>query len=561
VEARTIRTCSLIGAALAVTALGATEPALASRVDQPLNAARTYVAARAAALSGDHARSARLLALLVDSSAADPAIARKAVSEAISAGNMQLALRLTQKLPANQIPTQARLLLAAQELRARRPDRAVQLLAGPHDNGDIDFLNPFITGWAAADRGDQARALAALASIPQSSALAGAKDEHLALVLLKLGKAAQAEPFAQRAIENAGGREQRLRLAFADGFLAADDRGRAMAMLEGVGADAAQARQRIEAGRRSGLGIDSAAGAFSELLLRLAVELNQISDEGGLPVGVAQVARYAAPDNDSAALLLGILLESRGRVDDALVVLRSVEPGRSLAGEARDIEVRALVGAEKGDEALAVARSAASVPGAGATDFARLGDVLSSLDRHDEAALAYRRGLQLTAPGRPQERWPLYLLLASSLEQSDRWPEAKAALSSARALAPDQPLILNFLGYAMLERGEDLDMAEAMIRKASQLAPDDASITDSLGWALYKRGRLDEAIDILQRAARGDPVQAEIQEHLGDALYRAGRKYEARFAWQAALTTAEDDIIQRIGVKLERGLTAETAAP
>ena len=79
--------------------------------------------------------------------------------------------------------------------------------------------------------------------------------------------------------------------------------------------------------------------------------------------------------------------------------------------------------------------------------------------------------------------WTLLLLEANALQQANRWPEAKAALQQALALEPEQPLLLNFLGYAKLERGEDLDAAEAMIRKASELAPDDASITDSLGWA------------------------------------------------------------------------------
>ena len=135
------------------------------------------------------------------------------------------------------------------------------------------------------------------------------------------------------------------------------------------------------------------------------------------------------------------------------------------------------------------------------------------------------------------------------------WPDA------APALAPEQPLILNFLGYAKLERGEDLDAAEAMIRKASALAPDDASITDSLGWALYKRGRFNDAIETLQRAAAKDPDQAEIHEHLGDALYATGRRYEARFAWNAALISAEDDVAARIRLKIASGLTPATAAP
>ncbi len=148
-----------------------------------------------------------------------------------------------------------------------------------------------------------------------------------------------------------------------------------------------------------------------------------------------------------------------------------------------------------------------------------------------------------------------------ALEDADRWPETKQALQSAMAIAPEQPLILNFLGYAKLERGEDLDAAEAMIRKASALAPDDASITDSLGWALYKRGRYADAIEALQRAAAKDPQQPEIHEHLGDALYTVGRKFEARHAWQAALLTAEDDVKTRIEGKLGAGLNAANAAP
>ena len=74
-------------------------------------------------------------------------------------------------------------------------------------------------------------------------------------------------------------------------------------------------------------------------------------------------------------------------------------------------------------------------------------------------------------------------------------------------------------------------------------------------------GRLSEAIDILQKAAVSDPVQAEIQEHLGDALYSAGRRFEARFAWQAALATAEDEDTARLKTKIETGLTQATAAP
>jgi Flp pilus assembly protein TadD len=134
-------------------------------------------------------------------------------------------------------------------------------------------------------------------------------------------------------------------------------------------------------------------------------------------------------------------------------------------------------------------------------------------------------------------------------------------LQQALALQPDEPLLLNFMGYGQLERGENMDSAEAMIRKASELDPDNGSITDSLGWAQYKHGKVGEAIATLQQAAEKDPDEAEIQEHLGDALYKSGRRYEARFAWNAALVTAEDQIAARVKAKLASGLTPTNAAP
>ena len=153
------------------------------------------------------------------------------------------------------------------------------------------------------------------------------------------------------------------------------------------------------------------------------------------------------------------------------------------------------------------------------------------------------------------------LLRAASLEQIGRWPEARTELEIAMRTEPDNPVLLNFLGYGKLERGEDLDAAEAMIRKASALRPDDASITDSLGWAMYKRGRLPEAVTTLTKAAVGDPAQAEIHEHLGDALFASGRRIEARFAWRAALINAETVDVPRIEAKLDAGLTTANAAP
>jgi tetratricopeptide (TPR) repeat protein len=325
--------------------------------------------------------------------------------------------------------------------------------------------------------------------------------------------------------------------------------------------DAQVARQRIMAGKRSGQGIDTLTEAFGEALTAFAADVARLQ-RGSAPVSLVQVARYANPRSSSTALLLALLLQSQERSDEALAMLRTFPRDDALISHIRDTQVKILTDAKRYNEAYAIAAPAAADSSATAADWSRLGELYQAMKRSGQAADAYGRAVALArASSGSRDLWTLLLLRADALEQASRWPEARQSLEQALALAPEQPLLLNFLGYGKLERGEDLDAAEAMIRKASELAPDNASIIDSLGWAQYKRGKLSEAIATLQRAAEKDPGQAEIHEHLGDALYKSGRRYEARFAWEAALVTAEDDIASRVKAKLASGLTDANAAP
>jgi tetratricopeptide (TPR) repeat protein len=512
-------------------------------------------------MSGDHARAASLLASLAEAEPGKADLARKALSEALGAGQIDLALTLARRVPPATLPTDARLMLVGDEIRHGHPERALPWLASSAASGDLTFLSPLISAWAAADHGDAARALAALDQVPSGSLLAPLVPEQRALLLLKFRRPAEAETYARQAVGNAGGREQRLRLALADGFLASGDRTRAQMIVEGMGAGEVIERQRIAAGRQSGQAIDNLPKAFAEVLTAFSADLTRIQ-RSSPPVGLVQVARYVNPQNSSTLALLALLLAGQDRTDEALRLLRSVPQNDGLISEIRDVQTRILTNAKRLNEAYQVAAGAASAQGADASDFARLGDVFQAMKRHSEAADAYGRATAMAqARGLKSQLWSLLLLRASALQDANRWPEARAALQQGLALAPSEPLLLNFLGYAQLERGENVEAAEAMIRKASELAFDDASITDSLGWAEFKRGKVDEAIATLQRAAEKDPDQAEIQEHLGDALYRSGRRYEARFAWNASLVTAEDEIARRVKAKLASGLMPGNAAP
>jgi tetratricopeptide (TPR) repeat protein len=559
-EAPITRTCKLLGGTAFAALLLVPAAAAAARLSTG-DPALTYVQARAAAINGEHARAAELLASLADAQPGEVQFVQQAITEAIGAGQMPLALSLAAKLPANKLSTDARLLLVAEAVKQRRLDRAVPWLASQGGTGNLGFLAPLLNGWDAAERGDQARALSSIGQIPVKSLLGPLRDEEQALILLKFRRTAEAEPFARRAIGSAGERETRVRLALADGFLAAGDRTRAAAMLDGMGSDSFAARQRVLAGKPSGEAIDTTAKALSAVLTAFGAEVARLQ-RAAPPIGLLQVARYADPGNSGATALLALLLDADDRSDEALALLDAVDRNDALISQVRDVKVRILTKEKRLNEAYAVAAAAANEPGAGMDDFSRLGDVLEAMGRHGESADAFGRAIgAANAQGLKNELWPLLLLRASALEQANRWPEAKTALQQGLAIAPEQPLLLNFLGYAKLERGEDMDSAEAMIRKASELAPDDASITDSLGWAQFKRGKVEDAIATLQRAAEKDPDQAEIQEHLGDALYKSGRRFEARFAWHAALITAEDEIAARVKAKLASGLNTANAAP
>ena len=153
------------------------------------------------------------------------------------------------------------------------------------------------------------------------------------------------------------------------------------------------------------------------------------------------------------------------------------------------------------------------------------------------------------------------MLKGGAHERAGNWAEARPALERAVALSPLQPVALNYLGYAQLERRENVKAAMALIERASQLKPDDPAITDSLGWAHYLVGNVSKAIPVLERAVQGQPGDPTINEHLGDAYWAAGRKYEARYAWRAAALFADTaDVAARAKAKAEQGFSPALAA-
>jgi tetratricopeptide (TPR) repeat protein len=211
----------------------------------------------------------------------------------------------------------------------------------------------------------------------------------------------------------------------------------------------------------------------------------------------------------------------------------------------------------KPTDALAAAKALSDRPTGSVEDAARFGDLLSAADRYDEAANAYR--LAIRRSGRDPS-WTLYLRLAAALDDGADWPQARAALERAAAMAPDSPFVLNYLGYAQIQHGEDIAKSVAMLERANALQPGNASIIDSLAWAYFHRNDAARAVPMLEQAAQVEPANATINEHLGDAYWSLGRRYEARYAWRAAAIIADEDDGVRLARKIAEGLPPRTRA-
>jgi Flp pilus assembly protein TadD len=274
----------------------------------------------------------------------------------------------------------------------------------------------------------------------------------------------------------------------------------------------------------------------------------------------ARLAAHIRADLIEAKLLVAELLEAQEQYALAAQALEGVPEGSPWYVTAEIRRANTQRGAGDLDAAIATLRALAESHPDQIEVHSALGDMLREAERFPAAAEAYSRAIELIDTPRPAH-WVLYYTRGIARERSGDWPAAEADFRQALELEPDQPLVLNYLGYSMVEQRQNLDEALAMIEKAVAGQPDDGYITDSLGWVLYRLGRYEEALPHMLRAVELVPDDAVINDHLGDVLWKVGRRREAEFQWSRALSLgpADDLDMQRIRAKLEGGLDAVLA--
>jgi tetratricopeptide (TPR) repeat protein len=243
------------------------------------------------------------------------------------------------------------------------------------------------------------------------------------------------------------------------------------------------------------------------------------------------------PEHNGAWLLVGDLLESDGLADDARAAYGRVPASAPEFPTAQAKLAWSYQRAGDKDTALRLARAAAA--GGDVEAVINLSDLLRANDAFSESADVLGPVLSASPPD-----WRLLYARGVSLERAGRWPEAERDLKAALALNPDEPELLNYLGYTWIDRNENLEPALDMVRRAVSQNPRSGAMVDSLGWAYFRLGDFPKAVTTLEQAVELEPGDPELNNHLGDAYWRVGRRDEAGFQWRRVLTLDPDPKIR-----------------
>lgn len=318
-------------------------------------------------------------------------------------------------------------------------------------------------------------------------------------------------------------------------------------------------RQAIENGEAPEAEITNAAQGAAAVLFSLGSAVNRQGAEETVTLYL-QFARALDPENARTLVTLGNVKEALGKPEDAIEIYRMISKDSPMRRISELQLGLALASLEKQDEAKKHLKALIEADPTDIRSYLAYGSVLSSNKDYDEMAANYERAVAVIGPGATRNDWNLFFQLGIAYERLKNWPDAEAALQRALQLYPDQPQVMNYLGYTWIDMNRNLEEGMDLIQGAVDLRPNDGYIVDSLGWAFYRLGDYENATRELERAVELMPADPTINDHLGDAYWRVGRKTEAGYQWKRALLNKpEPDLIAEIEKKLENGMAAVDA--
>ncbi len=524
-----------------------------------------YLAARHASQQRDAAAASSYYRAALRADPKNPELLDRAFIASLAEGDIDEAVRLAERvLQVSKNDRTARLVLGVRGIKTKQWQQARQNLAQSVRGPVTDLTAALLIAWAQYGANDTKAAIEGIDRLQGPDWYALFKDQHAGFILDLAGKKTDAKRRFEK-VQKLDANNLRLVEAYGSFLSRNGTKDEALEVYRNF--DKAlprhplitQEMKEVQNGQKLPPLVPNAQAGAAEVLYGIGAALGR---RGGEDLGLAylQLALYLDPKHPLALLSLADLYEAMKKPQLAIDVYRKVPPESPLYRNSEIQLATNLDSLDKTEEAKEHLKKLIADNPNDLEAILALGNIERSRKSYEDCSKTYTKAIdQVSNPSKAN--WLVFYFRGICHERAKNWPAAEADLKKALELFPDQPHVLNYLGYSWVDQGINLDEGMRMIRRAVEQRPDDGYIVDSLGWAYFRTGNMDDAVKNLERAVELKPDDPTINDHLGDAYWRTGRQLEAQFQWQHALQLKpEPDEQKKIEEKMKVGLPEDGTA-
>jgi tetratricopeptide (TPR) repeat protein len=536
-----------------------------SRDLKSLTTSGSYLAARHASVERDAASAATFYRSALRTDPKNGELLDRAFISSLADGDIDEAVKLADRILAQDKNNRvARLVIGVRDLKQKKYASAQaninQSIRGPI----TDLVATLLSAWASYGAGDTKAAVANIDKLTGPEWYPIFKDLHSGMILELAGKEKEAGVRLERAYKL---EDSTLRVAddYARWLSRNKDSASAITVYEAFDKKlprhplVLEALRETKAGKKLPPLVDSPQAGGAEALYGIGSALTRRGED--LALVYLQLALYLSPNHPLALLSLADLYESVKKPSMAIKVYERMPASSPLHRNAQIQLAINLDAADRSDEAIKILKNLTAEDPKDLEALMALGNVERGRKKFADCAQTYSRGIDALPAATDKNTWIYYYYRGICEERSKQWTKAEADMRKALELQPEQPHVLNYLGYSWIDQGVNLDEGMKMIKRAVEQRPDDGYIVDSLGWAYYRIGNYEDAVKNLERAIDLKPEDPTINDHLGDAYWRVGRTLEAKFQWAHARDLKpEPEDLPKIEAKIEKGLPDDTSS-
>ncbi|MDZ4366496.1 MAG: tetratricopeptide repeat protein [Afipia sp.] len=530
-----------------------------------LTVAGSYLAARHASVERDATAASAFYRAALRSDPKNSELLDRAFIAALADGDIDAAVKLADRiLTVDKNNRVARLVAGVRSLKQKNYAVAQQNINQSIRGPITDLVATLLSGWASYGAGNTQTAVSSIDKLAGPEWYPIFKDLHTGMILELANKQKEAGARFERAYK-LDDSALRVSDAYARWLSRNKDAAAATAIYQGFDKKLARHPLVVEGIRETKAGkklsplAENPQQGAAEALYGIGASLTRRGGED-LALVYLQLALYLNPNHSLALLSLADLYETVKKPQMAIKIYERVPANSPLKRNAQIQLATDLDAVDRTEEGIKILNGVVADDPKDVEAIMALGNIERARKKFADCSETYGKGIEAQASTTDKPNWVFYYFRGICNERSKQWAKAEVDLKKALEMQPEQPHVLNYLGYSWIDQGINLDEGMKMIRRAVEQRPDDGYIVDSLGWAYYRIANYENAVKHLERAVDLKPEDPTINDHLGDAYWRVGRTLEAKFQWQHAKDLKpEADELPKIETKLRDGLPEDTS--